>query len=176
MEADAMSGQHNKQKILASARELFYHVGYQTTSVDDILKRCGVAKSNFYYHFKSKEELAAVVIELQIEDFEALLLTTLQNRALDPAQRVSEFFDCLGRMQAEHQQLGGCPFGNLVAALSNTGDEQAERFRQRLSLLFRKTESTMSDCLTEGVKLRQFRNDILPADLARVLLATVEGL
>ncbi len=170
-----MGSQRSKQKILECAHELFYHVGYQTTSVDDILKRCGVAKSNFYYHFKSKEELACAVIQMQVESFEALLLISLQNRMLDPAQRLSEFFTCICSVQP-HQQLGGCPFGNFAAALSNRHDEQTERFRLRLSAIFRQIETTLRDCLAEGMQQGQFRRDVAPADLAIAVLAMIEGL
>jgi TetR/AcrR family transcriptional regulator, transcriptional repressor for nem operon len=169
-----MSCQRSKQKILESAGELFYHVGYQTTSIDDILLRCGVARSNFYYHFKSKEELACAVIEVQVEEFETLLLASLQNRAYDPAQRLAEFCAGLCRVQAQ-QQLRGCPFGNFAATLSGREDEQAERFRRRLCLLFRQTEAALRDCLIDGVRDRQFRDDIAPSDLATLILATIEG-
>jgi TetR/AcrR family transcriptional repressor of nem operon len=171
-----MSCQRSKQKILESARELFYHVGYQTTSVDDILKRCGVARSNFYYHFKSKEELACAVIAVQVEEFEALLLASLHNPDLDPERRLSEFCACLCRMQSQQQQQGVCPFGNLAGALSSREDEQTELFRGRLRLLFQQTEAALQACLVEGMQQGRFRTDVAPADLAAMLLATVEGL
>ena len=37
----------NREKILRCAVDLFYHVGYQATSIEDILKQSGVHKSNF---------------------------------------------------------------------------------------------------------------------------------
>ena len=172
-DAEVMS---SKRKILETARELFYQVGYQTTSVDDILKRCGVAKSNFYYHFKSKEELGFAVIELQALDFEASLLSSLQNEALSPARRLTEFCAGICAVQAQHLNLGGCPFGNFAAALSNASDEQTERFRLRLVALFLRMEAALCACLEEGMQCGQFRTDLPPQELARVMLATIEGL
>ena len=53
----------SKERLLASARELIHENGFQQTSVDEILKKSGVTKSNFYYHFKSKEELGLIILE-----------------------------------------------------------------------------------------------------------------
>src|SRR5437899_2775144 len=98
----------SRERILQSARSLFYEVGYQATSVDDILKQCGVAKSNFYYHFRSKEELAFAVLEAQIADFEALVTRSLRNSALTPSERIARFFDQICQAQVKVQKMAGC--------------------------------------------------------------------
>ena len=46
--------------------DLFHDHGYQGTGLEDILSSSGVCKSNFYYHFKSKEELGLKVIERRL--------------------------------------------------------------------------------------------------------------
>ena len=46
-----------KNEILDAAQELFLTQGYEKTSVDNIIKKVGVAKGTFYYYFKSKEDL-----------------------------------------------------------------------------------------------------------------------
>jgi TetR/AcrR family transcriptional repressor of nem operon len=48
----------NREKLLEAATAILGRNGYQATSVDEILEAARVAPSNFYYHFKSKEELA----------------------------------------------------------------------------------------------------------------------
>jgi TetR/AcrR family transcriptional repressor of nem operon len=167
----------NRQKILDCARELFYQVGYQATSVDDILQQSGVAKSNFYYHFKTKDDLAFAVLDLQVAQNEALILRSLQNTALTPSRRLGAFFAQLCHIQAEVAKMGGCPFGNLAAALPNSeGDARNERFRSRLSGLFRSMQEALRECLLEGSVRGEFRSDITAEELAAFLLATIEGL
>src|SRR5207247_11185649 len=103
----------------------------------DILKQCGVAKSNFYYHFRSKEELAFAVLEAQIADFEALVTRSLRNSALTPSERIARFFDQICQAQVKVQKMAGCPFGNFAASLpSADDDERNARFRKRLCQLF----------------------------------------
>ena len=53
----------NREKLLEAATSILGRNGYQATSVDEILESARVAPSNFYYHFKSKEELAIEVLE-----------------------------------------------------------------------------------------------------------------
>jgi TetR/AcrR family transcriptional repressor of nem operon len=173
-----MSGGHgSREKILYCARELFYFVGYQTTSVDDILRACGVAKSNFYYHFRTKDELALAVLDLEIAEFEGGALKTLSDTEQDPMERLSRFCEVLLKAQAEVQQMGGCPFGNFAAALSSRdGDNRTQRFRDVLGPLFSQIQSALAACLRDGVYSGAFRHDVPTEELAMTILAAIEGL
>jgi len=167
----------SREKILQCASEMFYYVGYQATSVDDILMRSGVAKSNFYYHFKTKEQLAFEVLEGQVAEFETVLRQTLGNPALRPKERLERLFQEICNVQSVLHKFAGCPFGNFAAALpSSEHDERSERFRVRLSHLFHSIEDTLRDCLAEGVACGDFRADLAPAECATLLVATLEGL
>ncbi len=167
----------SRDKVLRCALNLFYHVGYQATSIDDILKQCGVSKSNFYYHFASKEELAAAVLDVRFAEYSDLVAQTLRNTDLMPDVRMARFMDCLSAAQADVKRMSGCPFGNFAATLASmNGSECDERFRQRLSLLFHEMETGLRDCLTEGMERGCWRTDIDPADMAAFLNATIQGL
>ena len=52
----------SREKILSNAAELIRTKGYNHTSIQDILQAASVTKSNFYYHFESKEQLAFEVL------------------------------------------------------------------------------------------------------------------
>lgn len=47
-----------RQSLVDSAKQLFSEKGYAGTTIDDIVAHADVAKVTFYYHFKSKEEVA----------------------------------------------------------------------------------------------------------------------
>jgi len=167
----------SRDKILASAKELFYQVGYQTTSIDDILHASRVSRSNFYYHFPTKESLALAVLELRIAEFETLLIHTLKNTNFSPVERLDRFFQHITEAQEKLKQSAGCPFGNFTAAMpTEEGNSSYERFRQRLSALFRDMDSAMRDCIAAGVACGEFRADISPSEMAAFLVASVQGL
>lgn len=53
--------QITRQRIINAAAEVFDERGFAGTSVSEILARAGVTKGAFYFHFASKEEIAAEI-------------------------------------------------------------------------------------------------------------------
>lgn len=72
-----------RRKILDSAVDLFDELGYGETGLADVLQRAGVSKGAFYYHFDSKEAVAAAIIE----DYRDRVRAMLRDK-LDPAMPV----------------------------------------------------------------------------------------
>ncbi|WP_433607929.1 ScbR family autoregulator-binding transcription factor [Prescottella agglutinans] len=54
-----------RQQIVKGAAEMFDREGYERATLADIVDHCGLTKGALYFHFKSKDELATVVIEEQ---------------------------------------------------------------------------------------------------------------
>lgn len=54
-----------RQRILQAAYGLFYSDGFARVGVDAIAAAAGVTKRTLYYHFESKDELMAEVLEWQ---------------------------------------------------------------------------------------------------------------
>jgi len=52
-----------RSKIQEVALELFTEQGYEATSLREIAERLGVTKAALYYHFKTKDEIAASFLE-----------------------------------------------------------------------------------------------------------------
>ena len=59
----------SREMIRAEAAALFRERGVQCTSVNDIVKRTGIAKGTFYLYFRNKEDLINAVFEECIADF-----------------------------------------------------------------------------------------------------------
>ncbi|MGC8667404.1 MAG: TetR/AcrR family transcriptional regulator [Chthonomonadales bacterium] len=163
-------GSGSKQKLLHAARELFYRNGFIATSVDDIIAAARVSKSNFYYHFKSKEELGLAVLDQRRCELEGLLAGSLQNENLPPMERVKRFLTPL--MDPEDGgDPAGCPFGNLIAEMA----EHSETFRCRLSSMFNGLTSTICTVVEEGQRIGQFRTDLSADAIAALMVQTVQG-
>ena len=52
-----------RQTIILAAVELFDTAGYGNTTMGHIIDRAGITKGAFYYHFPTKESVAAAIIE-----------------------------------------------------------------------------------------------------------------
>src|SRR5690349_8169894 len=55
-----------RQAILAAAGAVFAEVGYEASTIAQILQRASVTKGALYFHFSSKEELAQAVLADQL--------------------------------------------------------------------------------------------------------------
>jgi TetR/AcrR family transcriptional regulator, transcriptional repressor for nem operon len=162
----------SKEKILVCAKELFHEHGFQQTSVDEILKQSGVTKSNFYYHFKSKEELGLIILERFIAHYETeVLLKTLGNNSLQPAEKLSNFYITVKTYHRDLQKARGCPFGNLAIEMSGTN----EHFREKLSAFFNSWERIIEACIKEGMSKGDFRSDLPAGVVAQLILSHLEG-
>jgi TetR/AcrR family transcriptional repressor of nem operon len=57
---------HHKDKtrarIVDSARVLFNRHGFESVSIDDVMKNAGLTRGGFYHHFSSKESLYAAAV------------------------------------------------------------------------------------------------------------------
>jgi AcrR family transcriptional regulator len=58
-------------QIIDAAEELFFiEKDYESTSINDIIGRVGLAKGTFYHYFRSKRELLNAILERQLNEFE----------------------------------------------------------------------------------------------------------
>ncbi len=162
----------SKEKILKAGEDLLYRQGYTSTSVDDIAALSGVSKSNFYYHFKAKEDLGLAVLDRRADELNVLLHATLCHPELGPVEQLNAFADAVISHHAQLGNTGGCPFGNLVAEMS----EHSERMRERLSNLFCGLSSTVCSVVQAGQESGELRPEADPEDYAALFVHAVQGM
>ncbi|OPH59288.1 hypothetical protein BC351_20445 [Paenibacillus ferrarius] len=163
----------NKDRILEAAMDLFHDHGFQGTGLEDILSSSGVCKSNFYYHFKSKEELGLKVIERKVQEMrQAVLEPSLGNADLSPKQRVLGLFERMLSFCEEHACRKGCFFGNLALELSDSSEE----LRKPLSRFFSEMEAEVESCLQDGRKRGELSlQGLSPVELATPIVSLLQG-
>lgn len=105
-----------RSTILLAADDLIYRKGYEATSFADVAAAVGISRGNFYYHFKSKDEILDGVIALRAERTRAML-AAWETQAPSPLARLRLFTDILLRNRAKIMQHG-CPVGTLCAELA----------------------------------------------------------
>ena len=52
-----------RDQLLEATQRLLLERGYEAAALDDVCTRAGVTKGGLFYHFESKEQLAAAAIE-----------------------------------------------------------------------------------------------------------------
>jgi TetR/AcrR family transcriptional repressor of nem operon len=162
----------NRTRIIQTAGEMLYRQGYNSTSVDDIAAAAGVSKSNFYYHFPSKEDLGLAVLSVRREQLESLLIGTLRDETQRPLARLKDFLTALVDHQENQLDRRGCPFGNLVAEMT----EHSERMRCFLSGVFSEMIGDIAGVIEEGQQLGEVRTDLDAHELATLLVQVIQGM
>ena len=123
--ASRQQGEEIRQQIVAAANNLFYRQGYNHTSFSEIAGAANVPRGNFYYYFKSKDEILGAVIATRIANIRVMLDQWTEQHP-DPKKRLKRFADILLNEQDNITRFG-CPMGTLNAELGKTqGDLQAK--------------------------------------------------
>lgn len=118
MIAPSAPTQTTKQRIVEAADELFYINGFEKTSFADIANSIHLSRGNFYYHFKTKDEILAAVIALRASKTEAML-DAWTRHAATAIDRLCLFSQMLIQNQKQIQRYG-CPVGTLCSELAKT--------------------------------------------------------
>ncbi len=123
-----------RDQIVEAADELFYRQGYEYTSFADIASAVRISRGNFYYHFKTKDDILAAVIESRLSAT-GKLLQQWQETGQSAEDRIRSFIEIL-LTNREKIKLYGCPVGTLCGELGKIG-HSAQADAKRLFTLFR---------------------------------------
>src|SRR5579862_3034028 len=85
-----------RERILATAADLFYRRGIHAVGVDAIVAESGVAKMSFYRHFPSKDDLIRAVLVLHDGRYWTWWDEALARHPDDPRQQLRDLFAALG--------------------------------------------------------------------------------
>ena len=114
-----MSDQTTREQIVAAADQLFYRQGYEHTSFANIAEAVRISRGNFYYHFKSKDEILDAVIEARLAATRKML-ERWEIEGEGPAERIRSFIHILIANRADIKRYG-CPVGTLCTELAKLG-------------------------------------------------------
>lgn len=129
-----MAASATREKIVTSADRLFYERGFEATSFADVAEAVGISRGNFYYHFKTKDQILDAVIERRIKDRHDMLDTWVDD-GQTPKQCIASFIGIL-LMNNKKIRSFGCPVGTLFSELAKL-DHPAEPGARELFDLFR---------------------------------------
>lgn len=104
-----------RERILATAADLFFHQGFRATGINEVIAKSGVAKATFYHHFPTKDDLClAYLRDRNTSEYEAV--NAFVHDQETPRER---FLAVMASIQPwlEANKLRGCAFLNMVAEI-----------------------------------------------------------
>src|ERR1044071_23278 len=129
-----MSEKATRDHIVEAADRLFYRQGYEHTSFADIADVVRISRGNFYYHFKTKDEILDAVIDARLADTRAML-DRWEVEGKTPADRIRSFIRILLANRSDIKRYG-CPVGTLCSELAKLG-HASQGEANKLFTLFR---------------------------------------
>jgi TetR/AcrR family transcriptional repressor of nem operon len=137
-------GTKTRTRIMDVAQQMVLDVGLAGTSVERVIDRAGVTKGTFFYHFKTKHDLAAALIKRYAEEDEHHFADTMskaEQLARDPLQQLLIFVGLfIERTEQLEEPFPGCLYASYCyqsGAISPQSMAQVERlmhfWRDRLT-------------------------------------------
>ena len=172
--------------IVQAAFEEIWKVGFQSASLEAILKRARVTKGALYHYFPNKQALGYAVVDEHIRwlIYDDFLRPLVENES-DPIEALNSIVRARTR-SAKHPDtthdysinvLGvnvirlGCPLNNLAQEMSPL-DEQ---FRKKIQRVFDMWQEGLAKALRRGQAARSVSQKIDPDTTAVFLIAVIEG-
>ncbi len=160
-----------RDQILDAATRLIHVRGFHNTSVDAILRESGVGKGNFYYYFKSKDEVGFAALDRALARIRDDLIAQSFASGRDPWQQIEVFLDLVVAQARRSGCTGGCPLGNLAIEMSDVHEE----FRGRIIHAFQQVRGHIEEALRQAHAQGRLRADADIPRLAGFILAGFEG-
>jgi AcrR family transcriptional regulator len=106
-----------RERILATADDLFFSKGIHETGINKLINQAGVAKASFYSAFPSKDDLVEACLESRHKaSLEQLRKIEIRTTSLE--SKISDVFDLLLEATSK-SSFRGCAF--VVAAIEQHG-------------------------------------------------------
>ncbi|MCH7660509.1 MAG: TetR family transcriptional regulator [Euryarchaeota archaeon] len=151
----------------ATYRALCEH-GYAALTMQDIADELDKSKSLLHYHFDTKEDLLVAFIEFLLEEFEE---KRAENAEAPPEKRLEEFVDWFVFAPEEDDRTA---FHIALLELRSQAP-YTEAYREQLARSDRLVRETIVEIVEAGIESGEFRSDVDPESIARLVFATMDG-
>lgn len=152
-----------RDRILNTARDLFYREGARAVGVDTVVAQSGVAKTSLYRWFPSKDALIASVLEQEAKDRWAGWDATAQRAESDPRAQLRAQMTGIAKF-CSSSRFRGCPFMNVSVEFPDPEHPARTIARELTEELTRRFRA-----LLDQLDVRD------PAELAEQLVLLVDG-
>ena len=147
-----------RSQILDAAEAVVMREGARNLTLDSVAAHAGISKGGLLYHFRSKEDLAAAMIERSIARFD----NALADAAKDDAVPVGRFTRAYVRASLGMTPLSGEGFDSLCSSMTTA----LLSFPERLGPVQQQGQRTQ----------REIEQDGLDPVLATIIRLAVDGL
>jgi TetR/AcrR family transcriptional regulator, transcriptional repressor for nem operon len=162
--------ERTKQIIVEKAAIVFNKRGYFGSSIADIMRLTGLAKSGIYHHFKSKDEIAVAAFDYTLGLIleAALAKVSIQETAID---RLHAFADSFQGFTAQPIGAGGCPILNTAVE----SDDTHPLLRNHVQAAVNSIRALIASIVELGIRQGELALTTDHEQVSTILFVTIEG-
>ncbi len=132
-----------RQRIIETAKRLFYAQGYLATGINQVIAESNVAKNTFYYYFPSKESLCVEYLRQRHDAWMGWLREKIKS-IKNPESRILGLFDYLLEWM-KSCDFRGCAFLNIASEVPDSKSRIREEVRQHKKALQAEIEEMVKE-------------------------------
>jgi len=161
------AGPATRQRLVESARYLFWERGFAGTSMADLLAHAKVNSGSFYHFFDSKEALLREILESYLVALHPMIVEPAYAATSKPIERIFAILEGYRERILITDAQYGCPLGRLALEI----DPENRPAHKLIAENFRGWIGAVRDCLHDAKLPRGTDIDAL----ATYVLAVMEG-
>lgn len=158
-----------RDRLVDSARYLFWERGFAGTSMADLLAHADVNSGSFYHFFESKEALLRAVLEGYLKALRPMVVDPAFARTNDPLERIFAILAGYRERILQTDCKYGCPIGRLALEI----DPENRPAHRLIAENFQSWIGVVRECI-EQVENRLPKTTNADA-LSTYVLAVMEG-
>jgi TetR/AcrR family transcriptional repressor of nem operon len=162
-------GTDTRDRLIHSARYLFWERGFAGTSMAELLAHAEVNSGSFYHFFESKESLLRAVLEVYLVALQSQVVDPAFIRTNEPIGRIFAILEGYRERILQTECRYGCPLGRLALEI----DPENRPAHDLIAQNFKAWIGAVRSCLEE-VQAELPAGTDLDA-LATYVLAVMEG-
>lgn len=167
-------GRHREfdpDEALEAAMEVFWHKGYQHTSVNDLLEAMRINRWSMYETFGDKQQIFIRALNLYRSRWAAFIAQHLQQTG-SPRTALLNLIRAMGRQIVDDKLGRGCLIANSAFDLRQLEPEAAAIVRAGLAGL----ENSIAACIRRAQEAGEISRAQDAPKLARFILASLNGI
>lgn len=165
-----MKGEETRRQVVERAAALFNQIGYQATSISDVMAATGLKKGGIYRHFESKEELTLEAFDFAVEKMRERFTVALRGK-ITARDRLRAIIAVYETLPTDPPVPGGCPLLNASVEADDANPALRTRADSVMDSLLRVVEKTIKD----GQRARELSQKVRADSTAAFIVASLEG-
>jgi TetR/AcrR family transcriptional regulator, transcriptional repressor for nem operon len=162
--------ERTRRYIIESTAPVFNMRGFDGTTLAALQEATGLTKGSLYGNFEDKEEIAREAFNHSMRLVRETFNERIRNKQTAKEKLVA-VFECFGEYVFNPPVPGGCPLLNNAIEADDHHTSMKDAVAEEITSVI----NFIARLLLQGVRSREFRQDVRTKELAYLFFSSLEG-